>query len=120
MLTLDHAALTADLTVKLYQVPTGKKLRIDRVTYVNPTGLVADGTNFFDIVVLNAAAVAANHSTETGQEGTIAADTFIDLVLSSTDADLVVASGADVSVFFDEDGTATLPVGRIVIEGRLV
>jgi len=126
IITYDHAQLTADATVILFKVPSGKKLRIEKATYINPTGLVAHAANFFNIKIIKATStLIANWSTETGEEGTIAADTFVDLVLGATDADQVVvggaASGADlVKVLFDEDGTATLPAGRIVIEGRYV
>ncbi len=60
VLAYDHAALTASLAVKLYKVPAGRTLRIDRISYINPTGLVEDTTNVFAGEVKNGAAALAD------------------------------------------------------------
>jgi hypothetical protein len=113
-----HAALTANTTVKLATVPTGKKLRIDRVWYNNPTGLAADGTNAFMLEIkVGSTVIATVFNTDSGDAGgaALAADTPI-LVSAST-----VLSAADVlTAVFTEDGTATLPAGELRIEGRYV
>lgn len=120
-LAVDHVTVTADTTVKLDKIPSGQKLRIDSVQYVNPTGLATDAANYFNIKILKGAAtVVANWSTLTGAEGTIAANTFVSLTMSSTDADKVFTAADELSYFLDETGTATLPAGRIVIRGRYV
>jgi hypothetical protein len=119
-LTYDHAQVTADTTVKLYKVPAGKKLRVVGVDYINPTGLAEDAANYFNIKVLKDATVMASWSTETGQQGTIAADTFVALANSATDADLVAAAAAIIALFLDETGTATLPAGRVAIRALLL
>jgi hypothetical protein len=93
-------------------------MRIDSVRYVNPTGLVADAANYFDVQLKVRAAVAANWSTETGEEGTLTADTWVDLSLTSTLTDLVLAADDEISLTLDETGTATLPAGRVVVFGR--
>ncbi len=116
----DHVAVTADTTVKLYKVPAGKKLRLIGADYINPTGLAQDGTNYFTVKVLKDATVMASWSTLTGAEGTIAADTFVALTNSATDADLVAAAAAIIALFLDETATASLPAGRIVIRGVLL
>jgi hypothetical protein len=118
VLPYDHVQLTADTTIKLWKVP--RRFRIDRVMYINQTGLAQDATNFFAIKLMNGATVMASWSTETGQQGTLTADTFVQLVNSGTDANLVAAADDVLSVQFDESGTATLPAGRLVIEGRYV
>lgn len=120
VLSYDHAALTADTPVKLLKVPAGKKFRLDKAEYINPTGLAQDAANYFAIEVKKDATVMASWSTLTGAQGTIAADTFVDLVKSGTDANLVAAAGAIISVNFDETGVQTLPAGRIVVHGRYV
>jgi len=127
VMAYEHGALTADTTVKLFQVPSGKKLRIKRVTYNNPTGLAADAVNFFNLkVIKGVATLIANWSTETGQEGALPADDFVTFTLqSTTDEDNVIVGGAAsdadlLQVFFDEDGIATLPAGRLVVEGTWV
>jgi len=113
----DHAAAAdADRTDKLWKLP--RAFRVERVLYVNPTGLVEHAANFFVIKLTKGATVVASWSTETGQEGTLTADTFVELTLSSTDANLVFAAGDEMKLFLDEAaGVATLPAGRLVVEG---
>lgn len=121
VLTYDAASANADRTDKLFKVPAGKKFRVDQVRYVNAIGLAGNGTNFFNIKVLKGAAtVAFNWSTDTGAQGTIAANTFVDFVGAAADADKVLAGDEELSVFFDLTGTATLPAGRLVVLGRYV
>lgn len=115
VLSFAVAAASADTAIKLFK--GRRRFIIEQVRYVNPTGLAADAANYFDIQVLIGATVAANWSTETGQEGTIAADTFVDLTMA-TGGDNVGALDAVVSLNLDETGTATLPAGQIQIEGR--
>jgi len=116
-MTFDHAtAVDADRTDKLWKVP--RAFRLERVSYVNPTGLANHAANFFVLKLTKGATVAASWSTETGEEGTLTADTFVDFTLSATDADLVFAADDEMKLFLDEAaGTATLPAGRITIEG---
>jgi hypothetical protein len=114
----DHASKTADEEIKLFKVR--RKFVVEQVRYVNPTGLAADAANFFHLKINNGATEAADWSTETGQEGTVAADTFVDFTLSSVDGARVFDADDVLSIQFDETGTATLPAGRIQIEGRYI
>lgn len=116
----EHAAVTADTLARLAQIPAGMKFRVDSVQYVNPTGLAQDAANYFVIELLKGATIAASWSTQTGAQGSIAADTFVTLVKSATDADLVFAGGDVMSMNLNETGTATLPAGRLVVYGRWV
>jgi len=115
VLAYEHAQLTADLTVQLCTAQ--RPMVIDTVEYCNPTGLAEHAANFFTVKALADGNVAASWSTETGEEGTIAADTLLELT-NGTLANRSLATGDVLSVFFDEDGTATLPAGRVVIHGR--
>lgn len=122
-LAYDHAQLTDDLTVKLDKIPAGKRVRIDSVQYINPTGLAEDTTNVFALSLKNGSTVMASWSTDSdllAADASIPADTFMSLTLSATDANLILAGGDVLSLFFDEGGSATLPPGRIVIRGRYV
>jgi hypothetical protein len=119
-LTYDHAQAAADATTKLYKVPAGKQFRLTGVDYINPTGLVQDAANAFIVKVTKDGTVMASWSTITGAQGTIAANTFVALVNSVTDADLVAAAGAIIALFLDEQGDTTLPAGRVVIRGQLL
>jgi hypothetical protein len=117
VLPFDHAQLTADLTAKLLKVPDFcAGFRVEKVEYINPTGLAADPDNNFAISVKNGATVVAGPLSSA--DDPIAADTFTTLALSATDADQVLDPGEILSVLFDETGVATLPAGRLVIHGR--
>ena len=119
--SVPHGSLSADTTVFLMEVPLGKTFILDDAKYHNVTGLAADVTNYFNIKVhmSTGPVVAANWSTETGQEGTITADTPADLTLGSL-ANRTVEGGERLEVFYDETNTAVLPAGTIQITGRLV
>lgn len=120
VLSFDHAAATADATTKLFKVPAGRKLKIDAVDYINPTGLAADATNAFIVKLLKGSTVVASWSTLTGAEGAIAANTFVSLVLSATAADLTFDAADIMSLFLDEQADTTLPAGRVVVHARYV
>ncbi len=112
--SVPHDALTAD-TVQQVAKP-GRKFLIESVRYHNATGLAADAVNFFHIQVLIDAVEAADWSTETGQEGTITADTWLDFTKAAA-ASRTGAKDAEVSINFDETATASLPAGTLFIEG---
>lgn len=42
-----HGSLTATTTSRVWKVPAGRTFYLDRVLYINPTGLVEDPTNAF-------------------------------------------------------------------------
>ncbi len=118
-MTYDQAQVTADTTTKLWEL--NRKFRVDRVQYVNPTGLAVSDTNYFILKLTKDATVIASWSTKTtGGDGALVADTFVDFTMSGTDANLVLSSGDEIRFFLDETGTATLPAGRLIIEGRYV
>lgn len=119
-ISLDHAQTAASATTKVWKVPAGRKFRITRVFYVNPTGLAGNAANFFQIRALNAALVGAEWSTSTAGQSTLTANTPVELVLSATDANRVLPENTDLSFATILTGTATLPAGRVVIEGDLI
>ncbi len=129
VLTYDHAAVVeTDLTVQLFKVPAGKKLKIDSVDYINPTGLAAHADNFFFLSVNNGADKAAgwltdDDATTTGinggaDEGSIPADEFVAFTLNSDKTKLIFEAGEVLSLVLDESGTQTLPAGRLIVHAR--
>lgn len=106
---------TGDATLKMWKLP--RDFKVERVLYVNPTGLAADGTNYFTVKLLKGSTVVASWSTLSSAEGALVADTWVELTLSVTDANLVYATDDEMKVFLDETGNSTLPAGRIVVEG---
>lgn len=119
---LDHAALTSTTTIKLYKAPAGRKFRLDRILYINPTGLAADATNAFKLEVKNGSTLMSTvfntDSDDVPAGASIAADTFVEPSIIAAAA--VLAATEELSLVFTEDGTSTLPAGRIHIEGRLL
>jgi hypothetical protein len=99
------------------------QVRLVRATYINPTGLAEHADNHFALSVKNGSTVMAGpYSTDAdgvAVDDSLAADTFVDLTLSSTASELVAVAGDVISCLADEGGTATLPPGRFVIEGYL-
>jgi hypothetical protein len=94
-----------------------RPFRIDRVRYVNPTGLAEDAANYFKIQVLNEALVAFEWSTETGQEGTLTGGTWVIVPAGAGGAAAAsFVKDEELDFNFDETGTATLPAGTIVLE----
>jgi hypothetical protein len=120
VISYDHAQVTADTTLQVHKA--SRALVIDKAYYVSEIGLAAHATNFFNIKLENAtgSVLAANWSTETGEEGTIAAATFVELDLSTVAGALTLAAGDVLELILDEGGTATLEPGRIQIEGRYI
>ncbi len=110
-------SITADKTVKLLKVK-GRSLQITRVTLNLPAGLAQDASNYCNFKLLKGAStVAANFSTLTGADGTITADTAVEMNISATAVDTVLTDTDVMSLFIDITGSTTVPPGRIVIEG---
>ena len=114
---IDVAQVTADTTLFLFEAHSGRAFLVEEVVYYNATGLAADAANYFNIKVQHGGGptVVANWSTETGQEGTIAADTPVRLTLGSN---VIIPPDTRVNLFLDETGTATLPAGVLQVIGR--
>lgn len=119
-----HAALTASLTKKAYLVPVGRTLILDRIVYINPTGLAGDITNTFKLEVKNGATLMSlvfNTDTDDAPAGaTLAADAFLEM---NTDVEVPsrkAGEGDTISLVFTEEGAATLPEGYGYLEGRLL
>lgn len=119
-LVITHPQVTADTTTKEYKTRANKRLRIDAVRYHNATGLAQDASNTFNIKLQTGAGptvLASWDTTTTTGQGTIAADTFVSMVLNATPANLILAGDAELSLFLDETGTATLPAGKLIVHG---
>lgn len=115
-IVVPHAQLTDDATVKLLKAR--KRTRIDRVDYINPTGLAADNTNAFAGQLKNGSTVMASVFNTDGNDvpagAALAANTFYTATLGTV-AERTLAAGDELSYLLDEDGTATLPPGSFVI-----
>ena len=119
-LILTHAQVDADTSSKEWKVPAGRKFRITGARLLNPTGLAAHASNYFNIKLQNGSTVIANWSTQSSAQGALSADTFVDMVLSGTDGHAVLAPGDVLSLNLDLTGTQTLPAGRVCVSGYFV
>lgn len=124
VLSFDHPEATDDIEWKFFKVPIGRKLLVDQVDYINPTGLAQDTTNVFALSLKNGSVVMAGpRSTDNDlsvPDASIVADTFESLALSATPSELVAEGGDVLSFLADEGGSATLPPGRLVVHARYV
>lgn len=110
----DHASTAATLTQKLYKVPAGRTLHVDRITYLNVTGLAFDGTNNFAVAFKNGATVVADGIDTTAVS--LPANTFVTM---TNEAGIVLQAGDELALVATKTGTQTLPAGTSHIEGRL-
>ncbi len=113
--SFDHPSATATTTWKIFQAE--RACIIDRVDYINVTGLAADATNKFVLTVQNAAVVVASGISNTSPAA-IAADTFASFTMSVVAGATALAAQDVLSLVATEAATATLPAGRLVVTGR--
>lgn len=116
---VDPTGQSASITYKLETAQ--RKMRIDKVEYVNPTGLLQDAANYWDVEILKGATSMAKWSTLTGSNGTLTANTIVNPTLSATDANRVAAVDDVISLALTKHASAAnLPAGRVVVHGRYV
>lgn len=113
---MDVASKAATFTAKMHKAARAGVLEV--VDYVNPTGLVQDPTNYFDIELKNGATSMCKWTTLTGAQGTIAADTYVTIPLNAALANYTFAAGDVISLVLTLHGTQTLPAGRITFHAR--
>lgn len=115
----DFASVSADTTLKFDGI-LRKSVRLERVWLSVPVGVTANASNFVNFkVIKGASTIMANWTTATGVsgQGTITASTPVEMVLTTTVADRFAADADVLSLFIDINGTITVPLGRIVVEG---
>lgn len=111
---LEADAVTADTTRAFFQVPDDRYFILTGAQIRNETGLAAHAANYFNVKVQTpAAAVLANWSTESGQEGALVADTAHEMTLAAL-ATRSLNPGSVLELFIDETNTATLPANTVV------
>jgi hypothetical protein len=122
-LVADTFALSHTATAAVKLMTAQRKMRVDKVEYVNPIGLAGHASNYWEIALKKGSTVMAQWSTDsdvTGQ-GTLTANAVVNPVLSATDANLVAAVGDVLSLALTKVASAAnLPPGRIIVHGRYV
>lgn len=111
---LDGIAATS--TAKRWK-PENRNFKIDRVYLDMPKGFTQSTTAYWEISVNDSVnGILASWSTQTSAQGTLTADTPVDLVLASTP---LVLAGNHMTVVATKTSTpANLPPFSLVIEGR--
>lgn len=109
-LTYQNASLAATTTWPLYTAWTATRVR--RAFYVNPTGLALNASNYFTIELKRGATVVANGISTATAALVASAWTSMTIVPASA----VLAAGQSLDVVFTRTGTATLPIGQLLIE----
>lgn len=117
---IPFGAITANTSTKEFKVRPDRFFVVEKARLYDFTGLAASGVNYVAIKLKNGATVLATWSTQTGQQGTITADTWLNMVLNGTPANLVLAPDADLTLEFTVTGAPTLPAGKILLEGRYI
>jgi hypothetical protein len=114
-----NASVTATTAAAyIWSCPAGQKWIVKGVQYHNVTGLATHADNWFVLSIQNGATVCADWSTDTGEEGSIAAATTVEFTNAATADDRIVDSGETLTLVLTEGGTATLPAGsgHVVLE----
>lgn len=115
-LTERHIAVTASVTAqKFWKNKTGRQCKVISAQYFNATGLAASGTDSFKVGLKQGSVEVAKWDTATGQEGTVTADTHMNMTLSATPADLIIEPNEVLALALTETGTASLPAGQIEV-----
>lgn len=109
-----HDAITVTTSQAIFK--TIRNAHVTRVSYISYTGVVADAVNYVVIEAKNGATVMGTWSTQTGQQGTIAANTSVDLVLPGT-SDETLGADDTLSLSVTVFAAGSLPAGRINSEG---
>lgn len=109
----DHAALTATTSVEVFKAT--KRTRVVSAQYGNATGLAASGSNSFALTLSKTGAVAVAAGANTATTA-IPAGGFTALTMSAVAGATVLEPGDVLSFVATETGTATLPVGRLLVE----
>jgi hypothetical protein len=118
---LDAGSHNATYTKKL--MTAQRKMRVDKVEYVNPTGLAGHASNYWEIALKKGSTVMAQWSTDSdvATQGTLTANAIVNPALSATDGELVAAAGDVLSLALTKFASAAnLPAGRLIVHGRYV
>jgi hypothetical protein len=116
--------ITATQTVKRWKTSSSRTFVMDRVFLNMPAGFVANASSYWTIAVKDGSNVIASWSTQTtngspGGQGTLTADTPVDLVLNTDTSKLVVAAGDILTVVVTKTGTpAACPLFTLTADGR--
>lgn len=116
IVNFDHPQLEATTAYSVWKAPWACK--VVRISYINPTGLAKHSSDNFKLAVskTGSVAVATGFDTDADDGDDLDADTWADLTLSAVAGATNLAATDVLTATFTEEGTATLPAGRLEIE----
>lgn len=112
---IDFAAISA--TGTLFLMPTFGDFELDRADLLVTSTATADASNYVKVDLMSGAVILATWSVQTGQQGTIAANTFVQMVNQAL-ANRRVAVAGTLKLVFTKNGTGALAAGTMVLHGR--
>lgn len=116
---VDAASHNATYAKKL--MTAQRSMLVDKVEYINPTGLAGHASNYWEVALKKDSTVMAQWSTDSDVvgQGTLTANAIVNPVIVTAQA--VALAGAVLSLALTKVASAAnLPAGRIVIHGRYV
>ena len=118
----DVAQETVTTSFTIWTGGPDRYFRLGRVFYNNPTGFAQDPSAYWTIKVTDGTNTLASWSTQTGAQGTLTANTPVNLVLATTPAPAAdLAPNLALIVTLTKTGSpSALPAGRIVVDGRFL
>ena len=121
VLMKEHAANSDNGTETHRVAKLHRRMIVEAVRYVNPTGLAAHASNYATFSLKNDSTTVASFDTDTnGDNITLAANGYQDATLSGTAADLLVEVDEVLDWEVAETGTTTVPAGRVEVYGRYI
>jgi len=102
-------AISANTAFELKRLD--KRIRVLDVQVLDPTGAAEDAANYVKVQLLRDAVVIAEHSTQTGNEGALAAGVWSKM----PEQDVDVLKGADLSLNVNVAGTGVLNAGSVAV-----
>lgn len=113
-------AISATSTFPIATPSLVRSYRVERVELMVDATYAADPANFYTFTLQKGATVIATWSTLTGQQGTLTANVPGLMVLSVTDANLVLAGGDVLSLVATKAAAAANITPRVVVHGKYV
>ena len=113
-------AVSATATFAIATPDPNRPFRVDRAELIVDATYAADPANFYALTLQKGATVIAAWSTQTTAQGALTGGTPAAMVLSGTDANLVLAAGDVLSLVATKNGTAANITPRVVVHGRYV
>ncbi len=122
--SIDSASgIAATTTVWAWKVAAQRTFKLERCVLNVGTTITADASNFWTFALKDGSTTLASWTTQTAQtpaQGTLTANTPVEMILNSTDANLAAAGGDTLTLVATKTGTpSALPTFNVHPEGQM-